>query len=189
MEPKKDTQKIHKEHKKLGKPKTLNKAQLEKLVERDRLHYHITEGDSARRLNVSDLLAEPFRAGLVYCCGPQELIDAVGRAASSWRRNTVIFEHFKPEPLDGMDEPFDVKIASTGQVIPIGPKETVLAALWKAGIKRDFSCEMGICRTCVIQYCDGTPNHRDQVLSGEERKHEIAICISRCKSPVLTLDI
>ena len=30
--PKIDTQKIHKAHKKLGKPKTLNKAQLEKLV-------------------------------------------------------------------------------------------------------------------------------------------------------------
>ena len=34
-----DTQKIHKAHKKLGKPKTLNKAQLEKLVKHFKVKY------------------------------------------------------------------------------------------------------------------------------------------------------
>ena len=42
MEPKKDTQKIHKAHKKLGKPKTLNKAQLEKLVKHFKVKYCFT---------------------------------------------------------------------------------------------------------------------------------------------------
>jgi len=42
MEPKKDTQKIHREHKKLGKPKTLNKAQLEKLVKHFKVKYCFT---------------------------------------------------------------------------------------------------------------------------------------------------
>ena len=37
--PIKDTQKIHKEHNKLGKPKTLNKAQLEKLVKHFKVKY------------------------------------------------------------------------------------------------------------------------------------------------------
>jgi len=42
MEPKKETQKIHKAHKKLGKPKTLNKAQLEKLVKHFKVKYAFT---------------------------------------------------------------------------------------------------------------------------------------------------
>jgi len=42
MEPKKDTQKIHKAHKKLGKPKTLNKTQLEKLVKHFKVKYCFT---------------------------------------------------------------------------------------------------------------------------------------------------
>ena len=42
MKPKKDTQKIHREHKKLGKPKTLNKAQLEKLVKHFKVKYCFT---------------------------------------------------------------------------------------------------------------------------------------------------
>ena len=42
MKPKKDTQKIHREHKKLGKPKTLNKTQLEKLVKHFKVKYCFT---------------------------------------------------------------------------------------------------------------------------------------------------
>ena len=42
MKPKKDTQKIHREHKKLGKPKKLNKQQLEKLVKHFKVKYCFT---------------------------------------------------------------------------------------------------------------------------------------------------
>jgi len=42
MEPKKDTQKIHKEHKKLGKPKKFTKEQLEKLVKHFTVKYAFT---------------------------------------------------------------------------------------------------------------------------------------------------
>ena len=42
MKPKIDTQKIHKAHKKLGKPKTINKAQLEKLVKHFKVKYCFT---------------------------------------------------------------------------------------------------------------------------------------------------
>lgn len=42
MKPKIDTQKIHKAHKKLGKPKTLNKTQLEKLVKHFKVKYCFT---------------------------------------------------------------------------------------------------------------------------------------------------
>jgi vanillate O-demethylase ferredoxin subunit len=166
------------------------KADLEELVEPDRLHFHITNGDPSRRLDVETLLAEPVSAGMVYCCGPEGLIDAVGEATSAWHSHTVKFELFKPEELDGTDAWFDVKIASTGQLIRVGPRETILAALWKAGIKRAFSCELGICGTCRTPYSEGVPIHRDDnVLSLKEREKEMTICVSRCNSALLTLDI
>ncbi len=166
------------------------KTELEELVEPGRLHFHITDGDPSRRLDVETLLAKPISAGQVYCCGPEGLIDAVGAATSSWHSHTVRFELFKPEELDGSDEGFDVKIASTGQVIPVGPRETILAALWKAGIKKLFSCELGICGTCRTRFSEGDPIHRDKdVLSLGEREKEMTICVSRSKSSPLTLDI
>jgi|TARA_B100002003_G_C14092201_1_gene525343 vanillate O-demethylase ferredoxin subunit len=166
------------------------KTELEELVEPDRLHFHITNGDPSRRLDVETLLAKPISAGQVYCCGPEELINAVGEATSSWHSHTVRFELFKPETLDGTDEEFDVKIASTGQVIRVGSRETILAALWKAGIKKPFSCELGICGTCRTPFIEGVPIHRDDnVLSLKEREKELTICVSRCKSPLLKIDI
>jgi transposase len=42
MKPKKDTQKIHREHKKLGKPKKFTKEQLEKLVKHFSVKYAFT---------------------------------------------------------------------------------------------------------------------------------------------------
>jgi vanillate O-demethylase ferredoxin subunit len=166
------------------------KTELEELVGPDKLHFHITNGDPSRRLDVETLLAKPISAGLVYCCGPEGLIDAVGEATLSWHSHTVKFELFKPVELDGTDTWFDVKIASTGQVIRVGPRETILAALWRAGIKKQFSCELGICGTCRTPFSEGTPSHRDDdVLSLKEREKEMTVCVSRSKSPLLTLDI
>mgnify|MGYP001177541289 FL=1 len=166
------------------------KKELEELVEHNRLQFHVTNGDPARRLDVATLLAKPISAGVVYCCGPEGLINAVSEATTSWYSNTVRFELFKPEELDGTDEEFDVKIASTGQVIKVGPKETILSALWKAGIEKEFSCELGICGICRTPFSEGVPIHRDDnVLSLKEREKELTICVSRCKSPLLTIDI
>ncbi len=166
------------------------KQDLEELVEPSRLYFHITNGDPSRRLDVKTLLAEPISAGQVYCCGPEGLIKAVSAATTSWPIRTVRFEHFKPEELDGTDEPFSVKIASTGQVIKVGPKETILTALWRAGIEKEFSCELGICGVCRTSFSEGEAIHRDvNVLSLKEREKEMTICISRCKSPLLTIDL
>ena len=54
--PKIDTQKIHKAHKKLGKPKTLNKAQLEKFRDGNRGNeMNAMKRDIAKKMTDEDI--------------------------------------------------------------------------------------------------------------------------------------
>lgn len=47
---------------------------------------------------------------------------------------------------------------------------------------------LGTCGTDVVE---GTPDHRDSVLTGEERAsgETMMICLSRCTGPRLTVDL
>ena len=153
-------------------------------------HIHISEGDRSRRLDVSSLLKQPLSESLVYCCGPQSLMDAVGNATLNWATKKIRFETFTPRTLDGSDLPFNIKIASTGQSFHVNSTTTILETLHQNGIRHPFSCEVGLCRTCVTGYQAGEVEHRDQdALSNEERKRHLTICVSRCTSDELILDL
>tara|TARA_B100001750_G_C15369083_1_gene526300 strand:- start:432 stop:941 length:510 start_codon:yes stop_codon:yes gene_type:complete len=153
-------------------------------------HIHISGDDPSRRLDVSSLLKQPLAESLVYCCGPQSLMDAVGEATLNWASKKIRFETFTPRTLDGSDLPFDIKIASTGQSLHVNSTTTILEALHQNGIRHPFSCEVGLCRTCVTGYQAGEIEHRDQdALSNEERKRQLTICVSRCISEELILDL
>ena len=153
-------------------------------------HLHISGGNPSRRLDVSSLLKNPLAKSLVYCCGPQSLMDAVGKATVKWATKKIHYETFTPRTLDGSDLPFHIKIASTGQLFRVNSTTTILETLHQNGIRHPFSCEVGLCRTCVTGYQTGEVQHRDQdALSNEERKHNLTICVSRCTSDELVLDL
>jgi ferredoxin len=63
--------------------------------------------------------------------------------------------------------------------------------LRQAGIKVESSCRDGICGTCETRVLAGTPDHRDSVLSPEEREEGdyMMVCVSRAVGDVLELDI
>jgi len=54
-----------------------------------------------------------------------------------------------------------------------------------------FSCTEGTCGTCETDVLDGTPDHRDSVLTDEEREagETMMICVSRCHGKKLVLDL
>jgi ferredoxin len=53
------------------------------------------------------------------------------------------------------------------------------------------SCEEGYCGTCKVRVPAGVPDHRDTVLTEDERQENrtMMVCVSRSFSPELTLDI
>ncbi len=55
----------------------------------------------------------------------------------------------------------------------------------------ELSCEAGMCGACLSRVLEGTPDHRDIVLSAAEQEagDQLTICCSRAKSAVLVLDL
>ncbi|HBR9994213.1 TPA: 2Fe-2S iron-sulfur cluster binding domain-containing protein, partial [Klebsiella pneumoniae] len=63
--------------------------------------------------------------------------------------------------------------------------------LQHAGVEVMLSCEQGMCGSCITGVLDGIPEHRDSVLTAEEKagNDQITLCCSRAKSPGLVLDL
>ncbi|WP_029009657.1 PDR/VanB family oxidoreductase [Azospirillum halopraeferens] len=156
--------------------------------------------DAGDRLAVDALLASPVPDTLVYCCGPQRLMDAVATAAvaAAWPAGSVRFEWFTPPAGDvadagdaAADGAFEVVCARTGVSVTVPEGTSVLEALDAAGVRVDSSCEQGICGTCETAVLEGEPDHRDSVLSDAERAagRTMMICVSRARSARLVLDV
>ncbi|CAO3382506.1 PDR/VanB family oxidoreductase [Azospirillum argentinense] len=149
--------------------------------------------DEGRRLAVTDLMAATPDDTLVYCCGPQRLMDAVADAARP--SQDVRFEWFTPRADAGRDAApdgrFEVVCARSGVTVTVTEGTSVLDALDAAGVRVDSSCEQGICGTCETAVLEGKPDHRDSVLSDAERAagKSMMICVSRARSARLVLDV
>ncbi len=164
----------------------------------DRVHFHFGDGsggDDDRRLNLAAVLARPQADTHVYVCGPQGFMDAAldTARAAGWGEPQLHREVFGSEaaaPRTG-DEPFEVKLASSGRVVVVPAGRTVVQALAEAGVEVMVSCEQGVCGTCLTRVLDGTPDHRDVYLSSDEQaaNDSFTPCCSRSKSACLVLDL
>ncbi len=135
------------------------------------------------------------RTGLVYCCGPPGLIQAVQQHCSALGlANSLHIERFgpagTPEPT-GQDSAIEVELRRTGKRVSVPPGSSILKAV--RGILPTYpsSCEEGYCGTCEARVLAGVPEHRDSVLSSEERAANdcMMICVSRATTPTLALDL
>lgn len=161
---------------------------------RERVQFHFDDGHADQALDLKKTLAaEPDDCHL-YVCGPGGFIDFVINTAKSmgWRDDHIHFERFSAKPVDtSADESFEVQVASSGKVYVVGEDESIVSVLAEDGVEVSTSCEQGICGACITRVLDGTPDHRDQVLSDAERNEEswITPCCSRSLSKRLVLDI
>ncbi|SDV48820.1 PDR/VanB family oxidoreductase [Chitinasiproducens palmae] len=171
--------------------------ELEAMRRAGKVHYHFDDGDDANRLDLKRLLLEPAPDTHVYYCGPGGFMAACADAASHWPAGTVHFEHFKaPEkPRREAGETAEraagcqVTIASTGQVLHVGPDQNLADALNEAGVEVPTSCCAGLCATCKVRYRDGEVEHNDFILNDDERDEFLTVCVSRPAGPTLTLDL
>jgi phthalate 4,5-dioxygenase reductase subunit len=117
-------------------------------------------------------------------------MDAVRDMTGHWPASAVRFEDFVGASAPHADDkPFEVKLAKSGKSYQVPASVSILDTLRKNGHSLASSCESGTCGTCRTRFIEGEPDHRDLVLSEKEKKSEIMICVSRSKSPTLTLDL
>jgi vanillate O-demethylase ferredoxin subunit len=152
------------------------------------------ESAAGDRLDVGALLDEYDRDTHIYVCGPTSLNEAVISAASArgWEDTNVHREYFAAVSVDrSSDVPFDVRIASTGEVIHVPADRSALEMLSAHGLDIPSSCNEGTCGTCLTRVLQGEVEHRDMLLSDDERRRneQFTPCCSRARSGELVLDL
>lgn len=153
----------------------------------------IHESKIAGRFIVSTINDIADKQTEIYCCGPIGLMDAIEAQNCLLKANWQYhFERFAPkEKAYRPNQAFLVKIASTGQIIEVDKTETIAEALERNGVEVLTSCREGTCGTCLTSVLEGIPEHRDSVLTDEEKNSNelIMVCCSRALSASLTLDL
>ncbi|CAM3726855.1 oxidoreductase [Rouxiella silvae] len=156
---------------------------------------HYSDANDSLRQKTPDCLLNAEPEAKVIACGPEGFIERLQDLLHKhqWQAAQLSFERFTPAPVNNLadEKAFYIQLNSTGQRYLVSPNQTIAEVLLSAKVDIMLSCEQGICGSCITDVIDGIPDHRDCVLSQEEKEEntQITLCCSRSKSPVLVLDL
>lgn len=149
--------------------------------------------DETGLLELDEILAAPEEDRPVYACGPEPLLAAIETHMASWPHGMLHLERFAAKPLSEPERSgaFEIMLAQSGRTLVVPPGRSILSIVEEAGVPVISSCAHGTCGTCETRVLEGIPDHRDSVLSPEERavNDSMMICISRAVSERLVLDL
>lgn len=150
--------------------------------------------DEAGILDLDRALGEPRDDTLVYCCGPEGLLAAVEQRCASWPAGALHLERFAAkaiEPDAAAARSFELVLARSGRTLTVPAGRSVFDVVQEAGVSVLGSCHEGVCGTCEQIVLGGDVDHRDSILTADERARNetMMICVSRCRSDRLTLDL
>jgi ferredoxin-NADP reductase len=151
------------------------------------------DDEAERCLDLVGLIERAPADAHFYVCGPRGMIEAVRERAlaKGFDKERVHFELFdQPEEQAG-DQSFEVEVKSTGEVFTVAPGRTIIEVLEEGGVDLVYDCQRGDCGICQTTVLEGVPDHRDVILTDEERAANdvMQICVSRSKTPRLVLDL
>jgi phthalate 4,5-dioxygenase reductase subunit len=150
---------------------------------------HHDHGDPDRRLDLWPLLERPTGAQL-YACGPRSMLEDLRDMTGHWSSAAVHFESLGPDAAKRAtpDRAFRVRLARSGGIVDVAADQSMLDALRAHGVEVPSSCESGTCGTCRTRLVAGEGDHRDLVLSDDERVGHIMVCVSRARSDEIVID-
>ncbi|MCB5169302.1 PDR/VanB family oxidoreductase [Streptomyces bambusae] len=141
--------------------------------------------DEAGRPDLS-FLSSAGPGTAVYCCGPEPLMAAVEEAAPAGV--PVHLERFTAAaPAAG--RPFTLELRRSGTTVTVAAGESALTAVRRALPDTPYSCTQGFCGTCQHRVLTGPVDHRDTLLTDEERTTTMLLCVSRAEGDHLVLDV
>ena len=158
----------------------------------------IVPQDECGLLDISHALASLDDATVVYCCGPEPLIDVVlCTAATLGIQDRVHIERFARSPAAAAAAaqtrmPFEVECVLSNVTFTVPIDRSILdLVLERADPDYPWSCTEGYCGSCVTTVLAGIPDHRDDFLTDEERAegNVVMICVDRSVSDRLVLEL
>jgi ferredoxin-NADP reductase len=156
------------------------------------LHTHFDDEQGAPDL--SKLLAGLPSDARLYACGPAPMLDAFVQTCADLGYTHAHIERFAAAPRVEDAAPVEgyaVRLQKSGAVVQVPPGTSILHALIAAGHHPDHSCGEGVCGSCETRVISGDVEHRDSILSAAEQaaNKSMMICVSRCRSGELVLDL
>ena len=158
----------------------------------ERLQLHLSS--EGTRADYAALLAESGAGTQVYACGPTALLQAIESACAGLPGVTLKLEHFQAAAsvLDAAREhAFEIELKDSGLLLTVPANCTVMETLRAANIDVQSDCGEGLCGSCEVRVLAGEVDHRDVVLSVDERvqHHKMMVCCSRAVGQRLVLEL
>jgi ferredoxin-NADP reductase len=149
--------------------------------------------DEVGLIDLDRILGTPRPDTLVYCCGPEPLLQAVEARCANWPPGSLRLERFAPKEQGErvLSGTFEVELTLSGQTLTVPPDRSILEVVAEAGVPVMSSCQEGTCGTCETPVLKGEVDHRDSLLTPEEQaaNDTMFICVSRAASPKLVLEL
>lgn len=161
-------------------------------LDRGRGRVHLWVSELGDRLDIAEAVSTHDDSGLVYCCGPHGMLADVASRVSPSILRTEAFGAIAPAPeTHEATTGFEIELVSDGTLLEVPDDRSVLDVLEDAGVEVSWSCREGTCGSCETAVIGGTIDHRDNILTDAEREAGDCFfpCVSRAKSPRLTLDL
>ena len=154
----------------------------------------VVETSSEPRIDLRALVRDAEPGTAIFACGPaallQELQDAVADAGKPLELRFEAFQSSGSRSQAYVDREFVVHLERQRTSLVVPPGQSILKTMRDAGYSVPSSCEDGWCGTCETPVRDGIIEHRDTVLSEDERESgaSMMVCVSRAQSDALVLD-
>ncbi|KPI08935.1 Phthalate 4,5-dioxygenase [Actinobacteria bacterium OK074] len=149
--------------------------------------------DGVGRIPLGEYFDPPRAATDIYACGPESLLDGLEKATSHWPAGALRLERFRARGRvsDRPDSVVEVVCARSNRTVTVPADRSILVALEDAGVPVAGSCREGVCGTCETRVLEGEPDHRDDILSDEDRAagDRMFLCVSRARGDRLVLDV
>ncbi|MEJ8812954.1 PDR/VanB family oxidoreductase [Variovorax ureilyticus] len=154
------------------------------------VNLHCT-GEDMERPDIAAIVREAPAGSHLYCCGPSGMLDAFASACSGLPPQRVHLERFSASQEAATTGGYEVQLARSGKTLSVEAGKSLLDTLLDAGVPVQYSCSQGICGTCCMPVLEGTPDHRDDYLSNEEKaaNQSIMVCCSGSLTQRLVLDV
>lgn len=155
---------------------------------------HFDDEADGKPFNIAAVLASTPQDAHLYCCGPAAMLNAYEMATADYPKDQVHLERFGVAPATDNgthSNEFELVLARSGQKFRVPADKSILDVLLDHGIDAQYGCMQGVCGMCQVAVIDGTPDHRDQILSPETKLTNscLMVCCSRSRSQSLTIDL
>ncbi|MGW0179959.1 PDR/VanB family oxidoreductase [Nocardia sp. NPDC003345] len=130
---------------------------------------------------------------LIYACGPGGMLEAITQELGDDAARILQVERFtpaNPATLIRDRQAFDVYLDRSGIELHVPADKSILEVMEELGLPVISSCREGTCGTCETAILSGSADHRDSILTDEEKAADesMMICCSRGRGTRLVLD-